>query len=541
MSDIRQLGDLLVARGAVSAHMLDYAINISQTAKTRLDETLVALGFATEQEMAQAMAQLFGVGFSDLKEGLSEDVLRLVPFSFAKKYEVLPLAMSEGYLVVAVSDPSIPNLNDLLSRFTPHPVRLSVACKSLLVKEIHRRYYRIDHPLEGEIKAIAERIAQDRDFPAQQLSELLLASAIDSGASDIHISPTPMVTLVSMRIDGVLQLRYSLPAMAHQRLVSTVKVSSAMDIADQNRAQDGRMSFEYLETTYDLRVSTVPGVFGENLVIRVLAGNDGLHSLSAIGFSEGQIQQLDRLTRHSNGSILVTGPTGSGKTTTLYAMLRRVDMLRRNVLTVEDPVEIRVPMARQVEVNEKAGLTFSSAIRAFLRQDPDVILVGEIRDTDTAQLTLRAAQTGHLVFSTAHTNSAIGVIVRLRDLGCADYVLSASLTGVIAQRLVRRLCSHCRESAPTPAELLAIQPHLPNVIYQHQGCVYCNNTGYQGRLAIAEIIEFDSELRALIERGGMPTELEQMARDKGIRSLAEVCMDLVAQGVTDYAEFNRVM
>jgi len=443
--------------------------------------------------------------------------------------------------VLAAEDPGNATLPGLLARFVTHPLRLVVASKAHLIKEIQRRYFRAEHPLNEEIERNSQTIAAGRDFSAEHLVELLLCSAIDGHASDMHVSPTPLSTLVSLRVDGVLQLRYSLPAAAHQRIVSAMKVLSALDIADQNRAQDGRMSFNYLETRYDLRISTMPGVYGENLVIRVLAGNSELYSLSTIGFTDAQIAQLDRLTRRSHGSVLVTGPTGSGKTTTLYAMLRRIDMLRRNVLTVEDPVEIRVPMVRQVEVNEKAGITFGSAIRAFLRQDPDVILVGEIRDTDTAQLTLRAAQTGHMVLSTVHTNDAIGAIVRLRDLGCQDFVLSASLNGVVAQRLVRRLCVHCRLPVAPSDDLRRRYDALPERIFEHAGCPYCAQTGYVGRIAVAEIIEFDSELRGLVEQGAMPTEIEKVVRQRGVKSLMDAGHALVEAGITDLAELERVI
>ena len=535
------LGQVLKSFGIVDDDTLQYALKISKTSGSRLGETLQALGFVTDLEIAQAIAKQAGVDFSDLSEASAPEVLRLVPFNFAQKHMVLPLELKDGYLVVATEDPSNSSLPSLLARFVSHPLRFVVASKGLLTKEIQRRYFRADHPLDEEIERMSISIAAGRDFPAERLVELLLASAIDGHASDMHVSPTPLATLVSLRVDGVLQLRFTLPVAAHQRLVSTVKVLSGLDIADTNRAHDGRMTFPYLDSDYDLRVSTMPGVNGENLVIRVLAGNHELYSLSTIGFDEKQITQLDRLTRTSHGAILVTGPTGSGKTTTLYAMLRRINMLERNVLTIEDPVEIRVPMVRQMEVNEKAGITFATAIKAFLRQDPDVILVGEVRDMDTAQLTLRASQTGHLVLTTVHTNDAIGAIVRMRDLGCLDFVLSASLNGVVAQRLVRRLCHHCKLEVETSDVLRQKHPTFPRSIYEHSGCERCNRTGYMGRTAIAEVIEIDPEIRGLIERGAMPTEIEQAARKRGMRSLHDAGLDLVASGVTDLAEIERVI
>ena len=537
----QSLGQILKGFGIVDDDVLAYALKIAKTSGSRLGETLQALGFVTDLEIAQAIAHQSSTEFTDLNEAYAPDVLRLVPFNFAQKHMVLPLALDGGYLTLATEDPGNPTLPGLLGRFVSHPLRLVVAPKGLLIKEIQRRYFRAEHPLDEEIERMSQSIAAGRDFAAERLVELLIASAIDGHASDMHISPTPLASLVSLRVDGVLLLRYSLPAAAHQRLVSAVKVLSALDIADQNRAQDGRMAFNYLEGRYDLRISTMPGVNGENLVIRVLAGNHDMYSLASIGFSETQIAQIDRLTQRSHGAILVTGPTGSGKTTTLYAMLRRINMLQRNVLTGEDPVEIRVPMARQMEVNEKAGVTFATAIRAFLRQDPDVILVGEIRDTDTGQLTLRASQTGHLVLSTVHTNDAVGAIVRLRDLACQDFVLSASLNGVVAQRLVRRLCPHCRQASTPSAAARQRHGELPEQVFEHVGCERCNRTGYLGRSAIAEIIEFDGELRSMIERGAMPTEIETRARQLGVKSLLDAGRALVAAGLTDLAELERVI
>ncbi len=537
----RPLGQLLKEAEVVNEETLAYALKVQATSGTRLGETLQQLKFVTDQEIAQVLAHQFEVPFTELDEPLVPEVLRLLPFNFAQRHLVLPLAVEGGTAVLAVEDPGNPQLGALLARFVSQPHRLKVAPKGRLVREIQRRYYRAEHPLDAEIERMSQTIAAGRDFPAERLAELLLSAAIDARASDLHISPTPLATLVSLRLDGVLQLTYTLPASAHGRLVSTVKVMSGLDIADMNRAQDGRMSFPYLEEKFDLRISTMPGVNGENLVIRVLAGNNELYSLSSIGFDDAQIARLDRMIRRSHGAILVTGPTGAGKTTSLYGMLRRINMLQRNVLTIEDPVEFRIPLARQMEVNEKAGITFSSAVRAFLRQDPDVILVGEVRDEDTAQLAMRASQTGHLVLSTLHTNDAIGAIVRLRDLAVDDMVLSASLIGVVAQRLVRRLCPHCKTEVAIQDDDLARYGALPPHVAHHQGCARCHFTGYAGRAAIAEVIEFDEELRSLVERGAMPTEVERRAREKGMKSLREAALSLVRSGVTDLTEIERVL
>lgn len=537
----KALGQTLKESGLITEELLNYALSIARTCGERIGETLEKLGFVTDHEIAQAIARQHGIGFTDLSEPFGPEALRLVPFAFAQKHLVLPLELQEGRLLLAAEDATNPQLSALIARFVSHPLSFCIAPKSRLVREIQRRYTRAEHSIDDEIVRIGQTAMGGRDFPAERLAELVITCGIDAQASDIHVSSTPLATLVSLRVDGVLQLAHSLPAIVHTRLVSAVKVMAALDIADTNRAQDGRIGFNYLEERHDLRVSTMPGVNGENLVIRVLAGRADLYSLDNIGYTAMQVKQIDRMTRRAHGAMLVTGPTGSGKTTTLYAMLRRINMLQRNVLTVEDPVEIRLPLARQMEVNEKAGVTFASAIRAFLRQDPDVILVGEVRDQDTAHLTLRAAQTGHLVLSTVHTNDAIGVVVRLRDLGCQDAVLSASLTGVVAQRLVRKLCPHCRQPVPMAEALREYYRIGPGQVYAHQGCERCRHTGYVGRLAIAEIIEFDDELRGLIEHGALPTEIERLVRNRGVPSLLDAGMALVAAGITDVDEIERVI
>jgi type IV pilus assembly protein PilB len=537
----RLLGEILVEAGLISPRLVDYALSVSRTTGARLGETLEKLGLVTDREIALAIARQIGAPFADLSEASQPEALRLIPLNFAQKHMVLPLALEGGRLRLACEKPNDAQLSGLIARFAAQPLELFVAPKTALGREIQRRYYRAEHSLDDEVGKIAQAAAAGRDFPAERLAELIISAAIESAASDIHVSPTPLASIVALRIDGVLQTRFSLPIAAHARLVSAVKVMAALDIADTNRAQDGRIAFKYLEERHDLRVATMPNVNGENLVIRLLAaGGENLWSLQHLGYTPPQIAQIERMTRRAHGGILVTGPTGSGKTTTLYAMLRRIDMLSRNVLTVEDPVEIRLPLARQMEVNERAGITFASALRAFLRQDPDVILVGEVRDAETAQLTLRAAQTGHTVLSTVHTNDAVGAIVRLRDLSCQDAVIASSLNGIVAQRLVRKLCPYCRAEAQ-PAPELAARLSGVEKIYRHVGCAHCRGTGYLGRQAVAEILEFDAELRGMVEHGALPTEIEQAVRRRGVASLEEAALALVAAGVTDLAEVERAV
>jgi type IV pilus assembly protein PilB len=336
--------------------------------------------------------------------------------------------------------------------------------------------------------------------------------------------------MVMFRIDGVLQLRHVLPAKAHPRVVSVIKVDAGMDIAESRKAQDGRISFQLLSQSYDLRVSVVPASLGESVVIRILSTDGDVLPLEQLGFTQAQRTLIERMLNQPQGIVLATGPTGAGKTTTLYAALRTLNALERNVMTIEDPVEYVVPLFRQVSVNDKAGYGFVNAMRSFLRQDPDVMLVGEIRDAESASMAVRAAQTGHLVPATLHTNSAVGAVVRLRDLGVATFLVSSSLLGVIAQRLLRKLCVHCRKPDPQVAgRYLAV------------GCPSCMQSGYFGRIAVGEVLLLSNPMRTAIEAGAGVHELHAQAVSEGMVDLAASAMAVVNAGVCDLAEMRRVI
>jgi type IV pilus assembly protein PilB len=396
----------------------------------------------------------------------------------------------------------------------------------------------VESHIEQEIERIAQAAAAGRDFVAERLMELLVSSAIEYDASDIHINPTELATLVSFRLDGVMQLCYSLPASAHGRLVSVIKVAAGMDIAESNRPHDGHMAFSYLQERYDLRIATIPSVTGENMVIRILSGSHEFLSLKDLGLVPEQIECIGDMAQSPYGMVLVSGPTGSGKTTTLYAVMRTINAMEKNILTIEDPVEYTMPLVQQVQVNEKAGITFASTIRSFLRQDPDVMLIGEVRDEETASLGMRAALTGHLVLSTVHTNDAVGAVVRLRDLGVEDFIIASTIRGVISQRLLRLLCPHCKRSSTREEAWNGIEPEQ---ILEHVGCPLCRQTGYIGRTAIAEVLQVDKELVTMIGEGCTIGDIEQAARAGGMRSLSDAGIDLVAAGVTDIAEYERVL
>ncbi len=533
------IGQMLLDDGSIDEAMLSYSMHVQQVSRERLGEIMLRLRFATDRDIARVVAKQANLEYDPmLVVSSSPEALTQISPSFAQKHGFLPLALEGGHLKVASIDPFARHSLDRLARHTSYPLKLVVAPEARLRREVQRQYQLVENNIEQEIERIAQAATAGRDFVAEQLMELLIYSAIEFDATDVHINPTEMATLISFRLDGVMKLCYSLPASAHGRLVSVFKVAAGMDIAESHRPSDGHMSIEYLREQYDLRIATVPSVTGENMVIRILSSTQDFFSLPDLGFTPEQVTQVDEMSRSPHGIVLVSGPTGSGKTTTLYALMRSINAMEKNILTIEDPVEYTMPLVQQVQVNEKAGISFANSIRSFLRQDPDVMLIGEIRDEETAGLSMRAALTGHLVLSTLHTNDAVGAIVRLRELGIKDYIIASTIRGVVSQRLLRMLCPHCKEVAGETEPWMGIEPEK---IHRHVGCTLCRNTGYIGRIAIAEVLQIDSEFASLIGDGCTIGEIEAAAQGRGLRTLANAGADLVAQGITDIAEFERVL
>lgn len=535
----KSIGHLLLEDGRIDDEMLAYALKVQQVSRERLGDILQHLRLVTDRDIAWVVANQAGLEYHPmLVVTSSEEALAQIPSNFAQKHGLLPLSVEDGHLVVACIDPYAQQTLDRLTRFTSYPLRLMVAPEARLRREVQRQYHLVESHIEQEIERMAQAAAAGRDFVAERLMELLVSSAIEYDATDIHINPTELATLVSFRLDGVMQLCYSLPASAHGRLVSVFKVAAGMDIAESNRPHDGHMAFSYLQERYDLRIATIPSVTGENMVIRILSGSHEFLSLKDLGLVSDQIERIRDMANSPYGIVLVSGPTGSGKTTTLYAIMRTINAMKKNILTIEDPVEYTMPLVQQVQVNEKAGITFASTIRSFLRQDPDVMLIGEVRDEETAGLGMRAALTGHLVFSTVHTNDAVGAVVRLRDLGVEDYIIGSTIRGVVSQRLLRLLCPHCKRQAASQETWNNIEPEL---IFEHVGCPMCRQTGYIGRTAIAEVLQMDKEIVTMIGEGCTIGEIDRAARAGGMRSLSDAGMELVAAGATDIAEYERVL
>ena len=542
---IKPIGQLLKEKGFVTERHIAFALKEQQATGERLGEVLTRLGIVTDFEVAQVLAEQSGFPYLDLRNLVPQQkALLRVPVNLAREAEILPFRLENKTLSVAIVDPYDHRLLANLRRVVDLQVEIYVAPKSEIKRVIQWYYYLLQNPPEREIQQLIERLRQNPqlEFNAEQLWHNILVHAISQHAADIHFAPSEKSTRVYYRLDGLLELAFVFPQVVHSRLIGAIKVRAGMDIAEQRLPQDGRLRFEFLGDEYDLRISTVRGLYGENLVLRILPVKATVLHLSSLGFEKEEVRILKSLFNRPQGMILVTGPTGSGKTTTLYSALRLIDAISKNVVTAEDPVEYSFPLIRQTQINEEIGYTFAAAIRHFLRQDPDVILVGEIRDEETAMMAVRAALTGHLFLSTLHTNDSISAVERLRDLGINDSLLASTLSGITAQRLLRRLCPHCQEEYEPPAELLE-KYGLPKekTYFRGKGCEHCRHTGYLGRFAITEIFLVSETIRTLLSRGADLLTLHEAAKEEGFSPLLEAGKRRVLAGETTVEELERVL
>ena len=521
-------------------------------------EDVVRRGWLTDEAVVKAVAARFRMRIADLGS-VSQQARELVPEALARKFRVLPLAISDSILDIATSDPLDLDCERTLAFALGRTVRMSIATPRKIIDRIEEVYRpenvieKILEKVEGsyDVETVDESVDEaDIDIassragerPVIQLVDRIIAEGIQSRASDIHLEPEEAGVAVRYRIDGVLRQAMVLPKAAGIPLVSRVKIMAQLDIADRLRPQDGRARVAISGSRVDLRVSTLPASQGEKVVIRVLDQRSTILSLDSLGLLPDELTRIHELLMAREGIVLVTGPTGSGKTTTLYSMLRSVQGRGVNIVTVEDPVEYRLQGIVQVQVNEKAGLTFPAALRSILRQDPDVILVGEIRDKETANIAVQASLTGHLVLSTLHTNDAASSVTRLVDIGIESYKIAAALKGVVAQRLMRRLCNSCRELAvgQVPERM---QKYFPEqgTLYRAVGCPECSMTGYRGRLAIEEVLQVTEEVERRIASNESVDRINDAAREGGMRSLWESAVAHVRKGETTIEELLRVL
>lgn len=546
----------LVDAGIVTEAQVDEALEIQKTSKALIGSILTQLGYCTEEDIARIMAQKTGYRYVSIDEiGVNVAAANLITPEVAVRNNVLPLYQEDKTLYVAMKNPNdiitIDNLH-LMTGLEICPLVVSDMELAAAIENFANMNSAVDSYDDDELpdaQEESEELSID-DKPAVQLVNQIINNAIKSGASDVHVEALEKMMRVRFRIDGVLQEVLQNPIKLFPSVVSRVKVLGGMDIAEKRIPQDGRATVRYEDKTLDVRIATMPTVYGEKIVMRLLERNKGNVSIKDIHFSERQFPRFDKAIHMPYGFVLVTGPTGSGKSTTLYATLAEISTLEKNVITLEDPVERRMAGINQVQMNNRAGMTFAAALRSVLRSDPDIVMVGEIRDGETAKIAVEAALTGHMVLSTLHTNDAAGAVTRLEEMGVEPFLTASSLVGVLAQRLVRKLCPKCKEEVTmTREEMLKILPDFPVdqypeetfKIYKPKGCLTCNNTGYKGREAVFEFLTVTEEMKKLILDRANGADIKALAISQGMHTLKDEGIYKVMHGRTSIEELLRVI
>ena len=549
---MKRLGDILVESGFLNATELAEVLSTQKETGKRLGEVIVESGLMSEFDILRAVSSQYNYPIIDLT-GIDVDpkATALLTQKFCEDNIVFPIGFDNDNLVVAIDDPMNITIEDELQFQTGYQISLMLATHSSIIDAIKVHYGKesADKAAEELGKSMeSDSLDEDNELseavnsaPVVKLVNSMIDYAIRAGSSDIHIEPLEDRVRVRIRIDGVMQEVMSNPISAKDAITTRIKILGGMNIAEKRIPQDGRITTVINGEDVDMRVSVLPCVTGEKTVIRILAKNDANLNRSYLGISDRNNEMIDKMIKIPQGIVLISGPTGSGKTTTLYTLLAEKNTDEVNIITVEDPVEIRIPGLNQVQVNAKAGMTFASGLRSILRQDPDIVLVGEIRDGETAEIAMRAAITGHLVFSTIHTNDAVSSINRLIDMGLEPYMVSSALVGVVSQRLVRRICTNCREAyEPDEYDRDYLRLDVGQKIYRGKGCSECNEKGYKGRIAIHEIVIITRAMKTLLERRASEEEMRQLAVSEGTQMLQDSARDLVLEGITTVSELNRV-
>ncbi len=562
----RRLGDLLVAEGLITEDQLGKALAAQRGSTEKLGSILVKLNFVQEEQLIGFLSRQYGIPSITLSQlDIDPEVLKLVPDSIAKKYEVLPIKRQGTTLTLAMADPTNVFALDDVAFMTNLQVTPVVASQAAIRKAIERNYDAQNTAVSdvmtqlsqevGNVEVVEDESPSKVDVfelkesadeaPVVKLVNMVLVDAIRKGASDIHWEPYEKVFRIRFRIDGVLHEMLAPPKRLESAIVSRLKIMSNLDIAERRMPQDGRIKLRYNTREIDFRVSILPTIFGEKAVLRILDKDALKLDLTQLGFDPWSLEKFNFSIRQPYGMVLITGPTGSGKTTTLYSAIHTINSPEHNIMTAEDPVEYNLKGVNQVQVDEGVGRTFAAALRSFLRQDPDVILVGETRDLETAQISIRAALTGHLVFSTLHTNDCPSTIARLVDMGIPPFLISSALQLILAQRLGRKVCKECKEPYEADEESLVPYGHVPTGIgktsfYKGKGCQVCNFTGMKGRVAIYEVMPISQELRDAILKGAPTAELREVAQAQGMKTLRQSGLLKVLDGTTTVDEVLRV-
>lgn len=559
----RRIGDILVDRGYLTPTQIAGALSESKATGATLGSIVTRAGYLTEEQLGMCLAELHGLEYIRGKDiYLKPEVASLIPANFIKTHLVLPhrLDTEAERLEVIIAHPDNTRVLDDIALMTRYRVVAKV-CTTSEISHLIDQFFATKYVAEELIEALETDVFLNKEdeqedissievnadsAPVVQFTSVLLTEAIEKGASDIHLEPQPQRFLIRFRIDGILKEIHSLSIKMAPAIISRLKVMAKLDVSERRRPQDGRLKHAYGSSFVDMRINTIPLSFGEKMVIRVLKMSASSGQLSKLGMEDENLKRLTKMIHSPHGIVLVTGPTGSGKTTTLYAALRNIASPEHNISTIEDPVEYVLAGINQMQVQPKAGLTFASSLRALLRQDPDVIMLGEIRDSETLEAALQAAMTGHLVLSTVHANSCAKTVARLLDMGAPSYLVSTSVVGIVAQRLVRSLCGSCKKlTTPSEEDLELLgepkEGEAPYQIHEAVGCAQCDHSGYKGRRGIHEVLMMNREIAQLIDDGASSVTIEDTAIKYGMKLLLDDAKRLVKLGVTTTKEVRRTL
>ena len=545
-----RLGDLLVQENIITKEDLQKAIEMQKSSpnRKRIGEILIEEGLVNEETIIQLLSKQLNI---PINSKIEPDFLLLkkIPAKILEKYQAIPVKENPKNIEIAFVDPLDIEAQNTIARYLDKPIKVVISSQKEILKHINQlknreQAYNIIEQMKKEILGnVAGK--NDGESATMQFIKYIIVLSISKGASDIHIEANENSLNVRSRIDGFLQEVISVEKELFPAIVARIKLLSDLNISEKRKPQDGRFSMELNGNHFDFRVSTLPIVTGESIVIRILDKRNIMKELEDIGINSENLEKWKKSLKAPNGIVLVTGPTGSGKSTTLYASLNRIKSVEEKLITVEDPVEYQIKLVQQVNVNESAGLTFASALRSILRQDPDIVMIGEIRDLETLEIAIKAALTGHLVLSTLHTNDAVSAVSRMVDMGADPFMVGAATIAIEAQRLVRKICPHCKiKTKPNPALIEALKEKIPGIenkpFYKGKGCDYCNNTGYKGRTLISEIFTIDEELSSLIAKNISTDELKSKAKEKGYKPMFIDGLIRALQGETTLEEIFRV-
>lgn len=545
----KRLGDLLVESGLITQEQLEETLK-DKTADEKLGDALLRQGFITEQQLIEVLEFQLGVPHINIHQyPIDQETIQLVPQEIAKRYQVMPIRTEGDQLFVAMADPMDYFAIEELRMATGFQIVPAIATKDELQRSITKHYelqQSLDEALGDyvpEETEVEESGITDEDSPIVRLVNQIISNAVQQRASDIHFDPQEFDVKIRYRIDGVMRTERTLPKHMQSVLTARLKIMANLNITESRVPQDGRIKLTVDFKPIDIRISTLPSVFGEKIVMRILDLSNALDSFEQIGFSDENASKFKEMIHRPNGIVLITGPTGSGKSSTLYAALNMLNDEAVNIITIEDPVEYQLEGINQVQVNEAVGMTFAAGLRSILRQDPDIVMVGEIRDFETAQISIRASLTGHLVLSTLHTNSAVAALTRLIDMGVEPFLISSSLSGVVAQRLIRRVCRDCgRYEEPNSREIDIFKEAGMEIsrVRRGKGCPSCNDTGYRGRIAIHEVLMIDDHIRELIMQSASASQIRNYVIENGFKFLLHDGLDKVKQGLSTTEEVLRI-